>query len=163
MANAGGRILASDVSPPDPVGSSSGVAVLASAAATYALLPTSVAVSVTNPRSDKDLLTEVLWGAWMQTDTAELRLSLRATGGNTWTEGTAGPGLGANGPLTYSENLIICGPNGTNTYMTLTTGFTFLIPAGTTTTLTVYAYRSVTTGTNHVNYAKLRMVPLRYT
>jgi hypothetical protein len=152
--------LVSMIAPAPTVAFSATTNSLTSAAGVYAVPPAAVSITVANPRSDRSLVCQVTWGVWMRSDTAELRASLRATGSVTWTEGSTGTG-GANGPSTYSENVLIHGPIGAQ-FLDHSTSFTMVIPPSGSVTLAMYGYRSLTTGTQNFNYPNIRVNPLRY-
>lgn len=143
---------------PDEVSVAAGVGSISTAAGVYASLPSPVVATITNPHPTRAMLVHVHWGGWLKPDAVEGRFGIWGTGANAFTAPTSG----SNGPTQYSEQLIICGPQTTGTYLALFTEFTMRVPAGGTSTLEVVGYRSATTNVVGANYPKIRITPLRY-
>ena len=124
-------------------------------ATTWAALPTPLSVDLTNPHPTRGLFTQVSYGAQLTATATDLRVCVAATGGL-----TIPAGIGTGGALSWGEVLYIS--LATSGSWSLQSAFTCTLPAGTTTTLSMQAYRAVATGTQTVNFPTLRATPLRY-
>jgi hypothetical protein len=129
-----------------------------------ALLALSVAASITNPSSTQALLVAVPYGGQIVANGAASRITTAATGSNVWAGNVASIPSGdpKDGPIGYSESFIEVQQEAVSVGRTMETGYSFRIPAGGTTTITLYAWKSATGTSNVINNCKLRMVPIRY-
>jgi hypothetical protein len=133
-----------------------GTNTLASAANTWANLPTTPAVvAFTNPSTDFDLVVDVYYGAWLSVSTGDVRAGVALSGGVT---ATPNPGA-ANQPVGW----------GLFPLTTLSTSdqhmgfFQVIIPKSVAAvTFTMQGWRSSGAATAQVNYGSIYVVPRKY-
>ena len=151
---AGAEGDAVDVDLPDPVSATAGgTFVNTIVAASFSALPTNrVNANVTNPHPTLNMLCMVSVSAWMSASAPDVRASVDFSGAT-----TIAAGVGGSGALGWGE-VITCGTTASNQYSAT---YPVKLAPGTT-TCEIFAYRTGA-GSVAVNYATLRITPLRYT
>jgi hypothetical protein len=137
-------------------GSGTGTNLITAGAAVWASLPAPTSVAMANPSLTRGLLCQVSYGAWLIANGSAVRVCVGATGGLTI---AGGPGNG--GAVNWGEILFLSNQSANLTWQ-FAAAYTCTLPANTTTTFEVLAYRDLAAGTENVNYPTLRVTPLRY-
>ncbi|MGD2042026.1 MAG: hypothetical protein PVJ28_00130 [Acidimicrobiia bacterium] len=151
---AGAKVVAADFDLPDPeTAYGNGTNVIT--ATSFTDLPTTSCIAaVTNPHPTANMLCMVTYGAWTTSATSSAqRLCPRVSGAV-----TIAAGIGGGGPIGWGEVIRTDTDDG---YGTKSATVSYELPPGTS-TFTLQAYREAASGTHQVNYATLRLVPLRY-
>lgn len=151
---AGSKLDATDFALPDPVtGYANGENTISSTS--FADLPTlACAASIYNPHPGASMLVDVHWGAWMKADANAVRCCPRVSGSK-----TIAAGIGGGGAIGWGEIPV----TGSAAYVHGHGHFTTELPASANAAVfTMQAMRDTASGTQKVDYAVIRVVPLRY-
>jgi hypothetical protein len=152
---AGAKVDATDFDLPDVVTGYGNGSNTVTATSFTDLPTTSCTAAITNPHPTANLLVQVTWGAWMSASANAVRCCPRVSGST-----TIAAGIGVGGPIGWGE-VPLCGAATTNQYSSAPV--TYSLPASATAaTFTMQAYRDSAAGTQVVQFATLRLVPLYY-
>lgn len=140
---------------PDPV-AAHGNGINTITATTYTDLPTVTCIAaITNPHATRPMLVQVNYGAWITSSTNSVRMVPRTSGSVTIAAGSIGSG----GPVGYGEII----RTGTTEYQQYHAVYTVELPvSATAATFTMTALREAASGLQQVNYATIRLTPLRF-
>jgi hypothetical protein len=147
---------AAEILPANVGGYGNGINTLAGGAAAWTAMPSfPIALQMTNPSADFDLVVNVFFGAWMSASAGDVRMGIVLSGGLTVTP----PAPGANQPAGWGQM-----PMTSQTTADQHMGFMqVVIPAGAATvTFTAHGARSNGTANAQVNYPTINLVPDRF-
>ena len=150
---AGEPVDAADLTFPDPAtGYANGVNSIS--ATSFADLPTiGCTATIVNPHPTAGMLVDVRFAAWMVATAGDVRACPRISGSL-----TVAAGVGS-GPTGWGE--LLFGANSSDGPVQSSASYTIELPPGSA-TFTMQAFQSGAAGTKQVNYASLRIVPIRY-
>jgi len=151
---AGSKLDATDLALPDVVtGYANGENTVT--ATSFADLPTiACAASILNPHPGAAMLVSVFWGAWMSASANSVRCCPRISGSKTLVAG-----IGGGGAIGWGEIPV----TGSSLYVTGSGHFTTELPASANAAVfTMQAMRDSASGTQKVDYAVIRVVPIRF-
>ena len=122
---------------------------------TFTNLPTNACTAaITNPHPTANMICLVTWGAWMSASANAIRCCPAVSGSI-----AIAAGIGVGGPIGWGEVPM----SGSSSYMHHAGSATYALPASATAaTFTMQAMRDSASGTQQVDYATIRIIPLRF-
>jgi hypothetical protein len=143
--------------PNEQTGYGAGANTIVSGANVWADLPTfPSAGSITNPHPSREMLCTVTYGAWLGATTGGVRIFPVFSGAVTLAGGSLGTGNGPEGWGEVPLSSLLAGTESGFAASTVT------VPAAGVLNFKIQALRSIASGTQQVNYATIRVNPLRY-